>query len=242
MKNESCEMLLAYLRSILYDSEIKTLDLQQLDEPFQELGAEMQVLQKTVERMQSYSEALSHAGFSESGAFASIITDIRNEQLEREKLASKVYRDSLTGIQNRLYFEEKMAQMQKDRKWFALCYIDLDDLKQVNDRYGHRAGDEYIRTFVSMVRPKIREYDVFARIGGDEFCVVFPECREQVAEQKMEKILQEFSQRREGDLAAGFSYGVLAVGREGEKWPLDEVLAQADAKMYEMKREHKERR
>lgn len=260
MKDENCEILLKYLRSILYDSIIETPDIGKLPGPYQELGIEMQVLQQVVERIRNYSEVLMENGFTElfhsmmelpcdkeshrprrteQSAFAHIIKDMTIEKAEKERLASKAYRDSLTGIRNRLYFEETMARILSENIEFTLCYIDLDHLKMVNDEYGHRAGDAYICRFADLIRSQIRDYDLFARIGGDEFCVVFLECREKVAAQKMARILEVFQQDRTYGCVSSFSYGLVEAGEPSETYTLDEILSRADAKMYEMKRRHK---
>ena len=263
MRDEDYEILLKYLRSILYDSRIIPLNIERLSEPYRELGAELQVLQRVVERMKICFELLTEGSFSElfyrmtekaeeqvipiSGAqtseqsvFAYIISDMAKEKEEKEKLESKAYRDSMTGIRNRLYLEETMERIQAKGLWFTLCYIDLDHLKQVNDEYGHRAGDAYICRFTELVSSRIRDYDLFARIGGDEFCLVFLECPMRVASQKMAWILEAFQKDETCPYVSGFSYGLVETEIGTETRTLDEILALADEKMYVMKRRHKE--
>lgn len=227
MKNRNCEILLEYLRCTLYGSESMELNLQQLDEPFRELGREMQILPKLAERLREQERQLRQKE--------------EKATKEQEKLTSKAYLDTLTGIPNRLYFEEKMGQIMEECRHFTLCYVDLDDLKGVNDRFGHRAGDSYICEFVFRVRSRIREYDVFTRIGGDEFCLVFPECHKTAADQKMMKVLQEFGDYGAPDYQASFSYGLVEIAVEEEQRTLEEILSEADDKMYQMKRMHKAR-
>lgn len=227
MKERNCEILLEYLRNVLYGSGDMSLDLQQLDVPFRELGQELQFLPVMAERMREQERLLRQ---KEERAIR-----------EQEKLTSKAYQDALTGIPNRLYFEEKMVQIMEECRHFTICYMDLDNLKVVNDRFGHRAGDSYICEFVSRVRARIREYDVFTRIGGDEFCLVFPECHMEVADQKMQKVLAEFADYGMPLFQASFSYGLIEIAADGERRSLDEILAEADEKMYRMKRKHKEK-
>lgn len=260
MREEKCEILLRYLRSILYDSKIEAVDLDELSGSYRELGMELQVLHQVVERIKRDSEVLMDGRAelhvtaertcgveihrtrgAEQIAFAHIFTDMAKEWEEKEKLTSKAYHDALTGIQSRLYFEEAMAQVLAQGMYFTLCYIDLDHLKQVNDEYGHREGDAYIRRFTEQVHARIREYDLFARIGGDEFCVVFLECHEEVAARKMAWILDEFEQNPANTYDSSFSYGLIEVDSSEEESSLDEILSHADARMYEMKREHKAR-
>ena len=96
-----------------------------------------------------------------------------------------------------------------------------------------------------MVRSRIREYDIFARIGGDEFCLVFLECRKDVAARKMKQILEEFMcigvdiVSNESRIVFSFSYGLIEEAGESAPKTVDEILSLADKKMYEMKRLHK---
>lgn len=86
--------------------------------------------------------------------------------------------DEMTGVLNRRGFE---ARLEIERRRcaravlpIALLYMDLDNLKRINDRHGHRAGDRIIMTLVEALRPLLRSCDVIGRLGGDEFCVVLP--------------------------------------------------------------------
>lgn len=227
MTERNCTILLEYLRSVLYGSREMTLDVRQLDEPFRELGREMQFLSVMTERLREQERQLRQKE--------------ERANKEKEKLTSKAYLDTLTGIPNRLYFEEKMVQIMEECRHFTICYADLDNLKAVNDRFGHRAGDSYICEFVFRVRSRIREYDVFCRIGGDEFCLVFPECHMEIADQKMLKVLQEFTDYGAPLFQASFSYGLVEIAPDDERRTLDEILSEADTKMYQMKRTHKEK-
>lgn len=172
-------------------------------------------------------------------AYAHIVTDITKEKQEVQLITSKAYTDPMTGIQNRRFFEENMNQLLAARSWFTLCYMDLDNLKFVNDQIGHKAGDNYIQSFVDSVKKEIRESDVFARIGGDEFCLIFKGCHENAAERKMLEILKNFRCGGDGTYEPSFSFGLIEVDINGEPLSVEEILARADAKMYEFKRAHK---
>jgi hypothetical protein len=78
--------------------------------------------------------------------------------------------DPLTGLINEQAFYDNAAAAARHRAWGILAYVDLDGFKQINDRHGHAAGNEALQAFASGVRDLIRSGDVFARIGGDEFC------------------------------------------------------------------------
>ncbi|MGN0157931.1 MAG: GGDEF domain-containing protein [Brotaphodocola sp.] len=225
MKDKNCEILLEYLRNILYGSGDMVLDWEHLDEPFQELGREMQRLPVMAEQLREKERQLRQ---KEEWALK-----------EQKKLTGKAYVDALCNIPNRLYFVEKMGQIIRECMHFTMCYVDLDNLKAINDRFGHREGDDYICEFVSKVRARIREYDLFCRIGGDEFCLVFPECHMEAVGKKMEKILEEFADYGAPHFRASFSYGLIEMKDEENRPTLEELMADADEKMYQMKREHK---
>ena len=86
-------------------------------------------------------------------------------------------KDELTGVWNRRYFNRFLARIldraAEDRQQVTLMVFDIDDFKHYNDTYGHPAGDEILREIASLMRSTVREHDVVARIGGDEFAVIF---------------------------------------------------------------------
>jgi len=97
--------------------------------------------------------------------------------LEHEKELART--DSLTGIANRRYFIE-LANMEINRACrykhpFTIVHIDLDNLKAVNDRFGHSTGDTVLRLVVNTIQNNIRATDIVARLGGDEFVILLPE-------------------------------------------------------------------
>jgi diguanylate cyclase (GGDEF)-like protein len=106
-----------------------------------------------------------------------------------DRLASELNRlatlDALTGIGNRRVFyaraEAELARCRRKNMPLSLLMIDLDRFKMINDQLGHAAGDDTLRRFVALVSPHLREYDFFARLGGEEFAVLLPEATEEVA-------------------------------------------------------------
>lgn len=174
-------------------------------------------------------------------AHAHIIRDITEERQREEKLADQAYTDSLTNIGNRFYFNEQMKRLLDRKLSFVLCYFDLDHLKYINDRFGHAEGDVYLCTFASAVKNRIRENDIFARIGGGEFCAVFEECPKKVAEQKLEKILCGFSDMHIEKYPASFSYGTVEVKAYDENLSISDILKCADDEMYVQKKIHRQK-
>jgi diguanylate cyclase (GGDEF)-like protein len=102
-----------------------------------------------------------------------------------ESLASEVYKlaalDQLTGLYNRRSGEQRLAQeisrAQRHGRPLTILLMDLDNLKQVNDKYGHAAGDLVIKGFADRLQRAIRGSDLALRLGGDEFMALLPECR-----------------------------------------------------------------
>ena len=160
-------------------------------------------------------------------------------QLERWRAST----DGLTGVLNKASFQQRMAAAvaaaQGSDRAFILCYMDLDGFKQVNDRHGHSAGDEILRLFATAAVDAIRERDLFARIGGDEFVALLSiganEDGDYIAalvHQRLSAILA-----RTG-LPVGCSMGAL-VATAAQLEPLEAAVQLADSLMYEVKRSGK---
>jgi diguanylate cyclase len=113
------------------------------------------------------------------------LTDQMNSLAKVESLASEVYKlaalDQLTGIYNRRSGEQRLAQeisrAQRHGRPLTILLMDLDGLKQVNDKHGHAAGDTALKGFADRLQRAIRGSDLAVRLGGDEFMALLPECR-----------------------------------------------------------------
>ena len=106
------------------------------------------------------------------------------------KFNRELYEDPLTGARNRRYFEEQLKSL--DKMW-ASAMIDVDNFKQINDSYGHVAGDAALSTIVSTIFAHVRPDDVVLRYGGDEFLLMFEEIPEKVFQQKLEDIREKIT-------------------------------------------------
>ncbi len=143
----------------------------------------------------------------------------------------KLYKDALTGVYNRRYFEEKLKNARLSA---GIAMIDIDDFKIYNDTYGHEAGDIVLDTVVQIIRNDIRKSDMLIRYGGDEFLLVLPNILGDAFEIKLRQI----QERVHAAAVPGYSQlrlsvsvgGVLA---EGEK--IEEAIRQADKYMYQAK-------
>ncbi len=179
--------------------------------------------------------------WKEHASYVHIIVDVTDEKQTAHTLASKAYHDPGTGIRNRLFFEEYMEKILREGQDTTLCYLDLDGLKYVNDTYGHLEGDIYIQNFVELIKANFRSEDTFARIGGDEFCLVLSGSIKELIERKMEEILHQYQKAGFAEYRCSFSYGIVAIDGGTNTLSYDEILQKADEIMYACKRRNKEK-
>lgn len=179
--------------------------------------------------------------WKEHDSYVHIIIDITDEKRAAHNLASKAYHDPGTGIKNRLFFEEYMEMVLREEQDTTLCYLDLDGLKYVNDTFGHLEGDIYIQNFVELIKANFRSEDTFARIGGDEFCLVLSGSIKELIELKMAEILKDFQTGGYADYQCSFSYGIVGIDGASNELTYDDILHKADEIMYECKRRNKEK-
>lgn len=125
----------------------------------------------------------------------SVSEDITALKQEQERMARLAFYDPLTGLANRRLFKDRLdvalKQAQRQQKSLALLYLDLDRFKAVNDEHGHEVGDELLKEIALRLQRTLRESDVIARIGGDEFNIILPDVADSAAaELAADKVLQ----------------------------------------------------
>jgi diguanylate cyclase (GGDEF)-like protein len=171
---------------------------------------------------------------------------LENVRLHRlvERQAST---DGLTELANRRHFEEALAAEISRAERFggiiALVLADLDDFKQVNDRYGHQTGDDVLRAFADILRDTVRDIDVAARYGGEEFAVLLPQTDLEGAERLAERLRETMAERRLM-LDPGTSFSVTAsfgVAAFPDAPTPAALFAAADEALYRAKSEGKNR-
>jgi diguanylate cyclase (GGDEF)-like protein/PAS domain S-box-containing protein len=127
----------------------------------------------------------------------------------------------------------------------SLCFIDLDDLKPVNDTYGHSMGDTFIKKTIDILRLSFRANDIIGRYGGDEFIVVLPSCDAEFTAKKMQQALEivvEEGRTQEWPFKPGFSFGIAMndeIPYSEDDAFIEGLISLADIRMLEQKRERK---
>ncbi|MFD1215167.1 sensor domain-containing diguanylate cyclase [Microbulbifer celer] len=170
----------------------------------------------------------------------------RTEELEKAKQRAELEArtDALTGIRNRRSFitdaELCIKRAHRKSEAFSLLMFDIDHFKAINDNHGHEIGDEALCQFCVTIQKKIRETDVFGRLGGEEFALLIVESPEDAlhtAERLRDNISGIRVQTQDGDLQFTSSIGIAHSGEKGNAEPLDieTLLRRADRALYRAK-------
>ncbi|HEY2946204.1 MAG TPA: MASE1 domain-containing protein [Vicinamibacteria bacterium] len=166
-------------------------------------------------------------------ALAAVISERRGAERRLRRLA---VRDPLTGLGNyrRLIaaLESEIRRSQRTERPFALLFLDLDDLKGINDRHGHLTGNRALCRVAHALSVSCRSIDIAARFGGDEFALVMPETREAAARQVADRIGDDLALDTERPVLS-LSVGVAECPRDGET--VEALLGVADHALYEAK-------
>lgn len=174
--------------------------------------------------------------------YEGIVEDVTERQRLHEELVRRAYHDPLTGLPNRELLEEHLqtalARSERSGTMTGLLCLDVDRFKQINDHFGHDAGDDLLKQLVLRLASRLRATDTFARVGGDEFMLVLADIRsradaELVAQGLLDAMQQPFEVHG-SSVIAGASVGVAV-------YPLDAVTAAelrrcSDQAMYRAKR------
>ncbi len=173
--------------------------------------------------------------------YVAVFNDISPHKVHEERLKFLATHDALTGLPNRVEFvsafREVIERARRYDKRAVLLYIDLDNFKPVNDTYGHVIGDELLRMLAMRMKQMMRETDVVARVGGDEFCVLLADLddvsRGYVLACKLVDILSKPVVSRRGTHQVGASIGISVYPDDGDN--PQSLLCYADAAMYRVK-------
>lgn len=163
----------------------------------------------------------------------------------QEKLKDQALHDPLTGVYNRRYFNQVIEQeIPRSKRYdhpIGFLMIDVDHFKEINDRYGHQVGDEVLQSVAQVLQEQVRGSDVVVRYGGDEFLLLLIETdgeTEEVRQRILDHMADQNRVNPTFDFPVTFSIGCAHWSPEDDR-SVKEVLAEADRRMYEFKREQK---
>ncbi len=229
------------------DSEHWTEHLQQLadHQPFRDfefrwaVGGETKVIRYSA--IPVFNNAREFLGYRGTGG------DVTAAVRQAETLAFHAHHDSLTGLVNRRHFEtlvdKALTAARSDRRAHALCFMDLDSFKIVNDTCGHEAGDELLRQLSQLFDSLVRKSDILARLGGDEFGVFLYNCSVPVALKLANQIRHEVENYeflwKENRFTVGVSVGLVVVDDRWEN--IKAMFSAADSACYLAKNEGRNR-
>ncbi len=175
------------------------------------------------------------------------VLDITERKRTEEILAHQAAYDALTGLMNRRYLldrlESEIAVARRYERPFSLCLCDVDKFKNVNDTYGHAAGDEILCAFGELLREGSRRGDVCGRLGGDEFCMLFPQTTADEAHSCVDRIRERLEVMAFG-MKSGQPYSVTAtfgIAQFRHGMTGAELLEAADKALYAAKQRGRNR-
>ena len=173
--------------------------------------------------------------------------ELQQSNDESKKLLARLaLYDGLTGILNRRGILEQLARELSRAKragesgersnGVSIGFFDLDHFKRINDQYGHQVGDEVLKGVADLVSSRLRSYDFFGRLGGDEFLVIAPDSDREKSKYLFQRLLTSVTETRikttAGELPITLSMGVVSVELDME---LEEIMDNADKAMYRAK-------
>ena len=169
------------------------------------------------------------------------MTDITQTKLLEAELRQLATTDAMTGLANRHYFlrqmELEMERFYRTPRNNGLLMLDLDHFKNINDSYGHAAGDQVLRDFAARIQRHLRSVDLFGRMGGEEFCILLPDTdlagATALAERLCQAVAREPARVEEASIAYTVSIGASNF-RPGDK-SFAAILARADKALYQAK-------
>lgn len=175
------------------------------------------------------------------GAFLIGFSLIRLSLMSLKDLEEAAFYDPLTGAYNRKfiieYINEEFKKSRRLKSEFAILLVDLNDFKKVNDTYGHDAGDKALKIVVRELRLALRDYDLVARWGGDEFLVVLPAGKSSEVLDVVNRLATSFYVMYE-DIKITLSVGYACFPQDGDTF--EKLIDVADERMYLSKKVHKE--
>lgn len=168
------------------------------------------------------------------GYTAAIYTDITEKKAFEETIEYLSYRDSLTGLHNRRYYEESIPFLTRSQHLpLSIIVCDLNALGIANDTFGHHVGDDVIKEASNILKSYKREQDVLARVGGDEFIMLMPDMPREDAKRVIQDAKATSKRTFVGEIEVSMSFGLAVMNTQEESF--DDLYSLADARMYRYK-------
>lgn len=159
--------------------------------------------------------------------------ELRKSKKNADEWKKLAIRDPLTGLYNKLLFEEffnhEVAEAERTGLGFSVVFVDANNLKEVNDKIGHDAGDAYLQNLALLLKKVCRLEDVICRVGGDEFVILLPRNN---GEYFIKRLL-DAARKKNIDISAGIAH------LSEEKNNPRKLVTMAESRMYQMKKETK---
>ncbi len=173
--------------------------------------------------------------------YVAVFSNVRNLLELKRNLEHSAHYDALTGLPNRRLFADRLTQAilsaDRNQKTVAICYLDLDGFKAVNDTLGHAAGDELLKEVARRFSKLLRANDTVARLGGDEFVILFSDLvNKEDYKALLDRLLQNLTQPiLIGNDAANVSASIGVTLYPNDNCSPEELLSHADVAMYHAK-------
>ncbi|MFA5576273.1 MAG: HD domain-containing phosphohydrolase [Tissierellaceae bacterium] len=163
-----------------------------------------------------------------------VFRDVTEAKQKEDKIKYLSFRDSLTGLYNRTFFEEELRRLDvEDQLPLTFIMGDLDGLKLINDIFGHQVGDEALVETAKVFRKYCRDTDIISRWGGDEFVILLPRTSEDVGQKISDRVKKACSETMVADTKLSISIGYASKTHRSQKW--QDVLKEAEDNMYKTK-------